>query len=143
MSVGKTKYRGFTLVEMLVVLVIIGIIASIAFPMYKDYIKKASRQAAETELLELAALQERIYVNSNAYAYSVTAAYDGTATGGLGRTTGTTKDGKYTLALSSVSATVTQTYTLTATPVAGSSQVGDGTLSIDHTNKRLWGSAAW
>lgn len=140
---GKKKYRGFTLIEMLVVLVIIGILASIAMPMYSDYIRKASRQAAETELLELAALQEKIYVNSNAYAYSVTAAYDGTATGGLGRTTGTTKDGKYTLALSSVSATVTQTYTLTATPVAGSSQVGDGTLSIDHTNKRLWGSAAW
>lgn len=138
---SHTKGRGFTLIELVIVIVIIGILAGIAMPMYSDYIKKASRQAAQSELLEFAALQERIYTNSNSYAFDVKKAYDGTSTGGLGRPSGQTKDGKYNLALSNVA--VSQSYTLTATPVAGSSQAGDGNLSIDQSNKRLWGTAPW
>jgi type IV pilus assembly protein PilE len=138
------RSAGFTLIELMIVVVIAGVLAAIAIPSYTQYIIRASRSAAQAELLDLASLQEKIYLNSSSYAFSVTNAYNGTsaAGSGLGRTSGQTKDGKYDLALDIAAAS--QTFTLTATPVAGKSQVGDGNLSIDQTGKRAWaGHADW
>jgi type IV pilus assembly protein PilE len=133
------RVNGFTLVELLVVVAIVGILSAIAIPNYGNYVIKSSRSAAQTELLQLAALEEKIYLNSNAYSTTMIAAYDGTATGGLGSTTGLTKDGKYTLGVTSAG----QTFTLTATPVTGSSQASDGILSLQENGKKLWGAANW
>jgi len=77
-------------------------------------------------------VQEKIYLNSNAYTGDVTAAYTGSSAGGLGKTSGTTGDGKY--ALSMVAAG--QTFTLTATPVTGSLQQNDGTFSVASDGSR-------
>jgi len=140
----KTRTQnGFTLIELMVTVVIVGILAAVAIPSYSSYVVRASRSAAQTQLLALAALQEKIYLNSNSYAYSVTNAYNGTsgANNGLGKTSGTTDDGKYTISLDITAAS--QTYTLTAAPVVGSAQAGDGNLSIDQSGRKLWGTAAW
>ena len=127
--------QGFTLVELMIVVIIVGILASIALPSYQSYVIRGARANAEADLLDLASLQEKIYLNSNAYTASVTTAYDGNATsGGLGRTNGLTTNGKYTLALSGVG----QTFTLTATPVAGTNQAGDGCLTIQENGLRQW-----
>lgn len=136
----RTGAKGFTLIELMIAVAIIGILLAIAVPNYNDYIKKASRSAAQSELLELASTQEKIFLNSSAYALNVTSAYNGSSAGGLGRTSGTTQDGKYTL---SVTPGASTTYTLTATPVAGSTQATDGTISINEAGQRLWGTAAW
>ena len=131
----RKRLRGFSLIELMIVVVIIGIIAGIGYPSYQRYIVRASREAAKTELLQLAALQEKIYLNSTSYAVSVTASYNGRSDGGLGKTTGRTSDGKYTIAVSPT-AGPTQTYTLTATPVAGMTQEGDGNISINSAGTR-------
>lgn len=130
---------GFSLIELLIAVVIVGILAAIAVPSYQSHTIKASRAAAQTELLELASLQEKIYLNSNAYTANMTTAYTGNSTGGLSKTSGLTTDGKYTLTVVSPG----QTYTITATPVAGKSQEGDGNLTISENGQRLWGSTAW
>lgn len=137
---NRKRNQGFTLIELIVAMAIIGILLAIAIPSYQDYIRRASRSAAQSELLELAAIQEKIFLNSSAYATNVTGAYTGTSAGGLGRTSGTTQDNKYTL---SVTPSASTTYTLTATPVAGSSQASDGTLSVNEAGRRLWGTANW
>ena len=72
---------GFTLVELMIVVVIIGILTAIAIPGYSSYRVKSARAAAQTELLQLASLQEKIYLNANAYSPNITTAYDGNATG--------------------------------------------------------------
>ncbi len=132
--VNRFKTKGFTLIEMMVVVAIVGILAAVALPSYQNYIIRAARVQAQTELLELASLQEKIFLNSTNYSPSVTTAYNGTAAGGLGRTSGQTKDGRYALALDITAPA--QTFVLTATPVTGSAQVGDGTISVSHNGER-------
>ncbi len=127
--------KGFSLVELMVALVIIGILTVIAVPSYSSYLVKSSRAAAQKELLELASLQEKIYLNSSAYTPNMTTAYNGTATGGLGKTTGQTDDGRYSLAFNG---TPDQTFEIRAVPVAGSAQEGDGCLLIMENGVRQW-----
>ncbi|MFZ4479307.1 MAG: type IV pilin protein [Rhodoferax sp.] len=137
----RTDAKGFTLIELMIVVVIVAILAAVALPSYRTHVVRAARVQAQTELLELAALQEKIFLNSNNYAFSVTAAYNGTAAGGLGRSSGQTNDGRYTLALDITAPS--QTFVLTATPTSGGTQVGDGNISVSESGRRLWGSASW
>jgi type IV pilus assembly protein PilE len=140
-TVRTRNSGGFTLIELMIVVAIVGVLASIALPSYRNYVIRAARTEAQAELLQLASMQEKIYLNSNSYTANVTLAYNGLAAGGLGRTSGATNDGRYTLAL--VVGGGAQTFLLTATPVAGSSQAGDGNLSISETGQKLWGTASW
>lgn len=136
---GRRARGGFTLVEVLIALVIGAIVAAIALPSYRAQVQRASREAAQAQLVELAALQERIFLGANAYSANISSAYDGTAAGGLGVTSGMTADGRYTLSVTVSGAS----HTLTATPVTGSTQDGDGTLTVTSTGRRTWGSKTW
>jgi len=140
---------GFTLIELMIVVAVIGILAAIALPSYRTYVVRAARVAAQAELLELASLQEKIFLNSNSYSVSVNGAYNGTSAGGLGRTSGSTKDGRYTIGVVDGCATLVaaagtpQTFVLAAVPVAGSTQAADGNLCITESGRRQWGAATW
>jgi len=145
-GIARSRHRGFTLIELLIAMAIVAILVRIAFPSYQAYIVRSSRQAAQAELVALANSQEKIYLNSSAYASSVTANYTGQSGGGLGvaatttcATAGRSKDCRYTF---SVAATAT-TFTLTGTPVAGTPQEADGNLTITEAGQRTWGSKTW
>ena len=132
---------GFTLIELMIALVVVALLAAIGYPGYLRHVTSSSRAAAQTEVSEIASMQEKIFLNSNAYTGDMTTAYNGTAAGGLGKTSGKTDDGKYTLAFTVSTA---QSYTITATPVAGTSQAGDGAFSIASTGARTCStSSSW
>ncbi|MEJ1297169.1 MAG: type IV pilin protein [Candidatus Sedimenticola sp. (ex Thyasira tokunagai)] len=62
------RNRGFTLIELMIVVVIIGILSSIAYPAYRDYVIRANRSEAQQFMLEIANAQEQYMLDTRQYA---------------------------------------------------------------------------
>ena len=105
--------RGFTLVELLITVAIVGILAGVAYPSYTDFVTRSNRSEGQRELLRYANLQEQVFVDSRAYASDMK---------GLGGSTVTIKTDSENYIIS-VSAQTTTTFTLTA--AAQSPQTSD------------------
>ena len=128
------RSKGFTLMELMIVVAIIGILAAIAYPSYENSVKKSRRADAKGALDGFAQAMERYFTANNTYL--------GAATGGADTgaptiySTESPIDGStkyYNLTIQAATAT---TFTLRATPKNG--QAGDGMLEIDNTGARRW-----
>jgi type IV pilus assembly protein PilE len=123
------KFFGFTLMELLTVVVIVGILAAIAFPSYNSYIYRSRRTDGKVALMNLANYMESYYSENNTYATATLTI--GASVGTLG-VSNTSPEGYYTLTIPTQTATA---YTLTATPTGA--QAGDTTcttLTLTNTN---------
>ena len=71
---GKQRgMRGFTLIELMITLVVVAILAAIAYPLYEHQIEESRRTDARTALLELASREQRYFATNNAYTVSTSA----------------------------------------------------------------------
>jgi len=61
------RMRGVTLMELMIVVVIVGILAAVAYPNYREFAARAKRTEAKALLLEIASKQERFYLNANRF----------------------------------------------------------------------------
>ena len=59
--------QGITLIELMIVVVIIGVLAVIAYPNYREFVSRAKRNEAKAALLQIATNQERFYLQNNEY----------------------------------------------------------------------------
>lgn len=60
--------RGFTLIELMIAVAIVGLLAAVAYPTYQDTVRKSRRSDGMSALMECATSQERYYTRNNSYA---------------------------------------------------------------------------
>lgn len=130
MNVSAARVRGFTLIELMIVVAVVAILATIAVPAYADHVRKSRRAQAKADLVEYAALAERFH--------SVNNTYEGfTFPNGEGSIASPREGGTaaYTITMDAGS----RTFTFTAT--AGEAQSKDkcGNLSVNQANVKTAG----
>ena len=123
---------GFTLIELMIVVLIISILAGIGFPSYTQYVLRGKRSEGRAFLMDAAAKLERYYSDNNKYATA-----DDTVPAGINATSET---GKYTLTIATVDPY--QAYTLTATPTFGGGDPACGALTLANTGVKGEGGTA-
>jgi type IV pilus assembly protein PilE len=130
--------RGFTLIELMVVVVIIAILAAIAYPSYQDQLRKGRRAAAQSFMMEIQNREQQYLLDARDYAV------DPNALTTLNVTTPPDVSRFYTIGIAATTAPPPPTYTITATPIAGSGQEPDGALTLTHDGaKTRNGQPGW
>lgn len=121
--------KGFSLIELMIVIAIIAILAAIAVPSYRTYIQESRRSDAYVALTSAAAEQERIYIYDNSYSNNIA---------DLGGSN--SPEGHYVITLTATDST----FTLTATAASGSTQFQDTncrTLTLNNLGVRGSGNS--
>lgn len=122
--------KGFSLVEIMMVIAILGVLAAIAIPAYQDYIVKAKRGEVKTEMMAIAQNLQRYHVANKSFA---------NAKGNLGFNTDLpfpNKEPVYNIKLT-ISAD-NRSWVLEATPIADKSQDKNGSLRLNSQGHKCW-----
>jgi type IV pilus assembly protein PilE len=130
-SRGQTSWRGFSLIELMVVMAVFAILSSIAVGSYRRYTLRAARTEGRLALLAIQVAQEKYFLQNNTYAQDI-ATVIAAPPAGLGissiNASGVTSGGNYTISFAAVTPT---TYTLQA--VATGAQAKDTAACLTFT----------
>jgi type IV pilus assembly protein PilE len=125
---NSARARGFTLIEVIITVAIVGILAAIALPSYREHVRKSRRAEAQAYLMAVASRQQQFLLDRRGYAPDL-------ATIGLFAPANVAAS--YDVAVAAV-AGPPPTFRLTATPKATTDQIYErcGTLAIDQTGTK-------
>lgn len=122
----RPRMQGFTLIEMMIVVAIVGILATIAMPSYRDYLRRGQLPEAATYLADYRVKLEQYYQDNRAYST------DGKCGTGAAWADFAPKEAKY-FSFGCATAGTYQSFTLTATGSAGQASGHTYTLTHDGT----------
>ena len=126
------RVRGFTLLELMIVVAVVAILAAIAYPSYQDQIRKSRRAQAKADLVEYAGLAERFHTTNNTYdGFSLPTTVSPREAGATPRYRLTPED-----------FTDANTFTITATPTTGQDADRCGTLSLNQAGAKTESGSA-
>lgn len=134
-SMNRKSNRGFTLIELMIVVVIVAILTTLAIPGYSSYVRKAQRKEAMAALQGLSQTMERYYAQNNSYKNAAVGPADTGSPRIFPQTAPLDGTAKYNLQITAATDT---TYTLQAQPIAGGGQDKDGLLQLKSTGERAW-----
>ena len=126
-----TKESGFTLIELMIVVTIVGLLSMVAYPSYQDYIRRAERTAAMGFVAEMAQRQEIIFNNQRTYANSLA---------GLGMAMPARLANNYnapTISVVDPAAGTLGSYAITLTPLTSGIMKNDGALVFRSSGERF------
>ncbi len=141
----KKNAKGFTLVELLIVVAIIALISVIAYPSYMNYVVNTKRNAARNALLQIADRQQQFFMDNKRYAATLTDL--GFAANPLvlddqgNPADAGDRQAVYSVSLSDLAAT---TYTITAAPINGQARHDTkcGSLTLDQAGTQTASTGA-
>ncbi len=125
-GVGCRIQNGFTLIELMIVVVVVAVLSSLAYPSYREFVVKAKRTEGKAALLDAAQALERHFTNYNTYPSSLSTAGVRTYSGD------SAAKAAYTIAIAAgASGSLASSFTLTATPANGHVDAKCGNLSLN------------
>jgi type IV pilus assembly protein PilE len=134
---GRGRARGFTLIELMVVAVIVAILMAIAVPSYAIFMKKSRRGSAESILMDIAQREQQYLIDARAYAPDIGTLF------GIPNPIPVDVSSYYNVQICQTTAGACNppggappTFAVIATPIAGSPQAGDPVLTIDNTGAK-------
>ncbi len=124
-----TNTRGFTLIELMIVIVIVGILFAIALPSYQSSVLRGHRADAQGILMDISAREERFMAQNNTYTTDINTA------AGLNMGTTTSNNGYYNLSVAACGGgSIATCYLLTATATGGQANDTDcATITLSST----------
>jgi type IV pilus assembly protein PilE len=139
----KTKpASGFTLIELMITVAIVGILATIAATSYQSQVMRSRRTEARSAILDLAGREEKLFSTTNVYSASPTTLGYGTGAAAFPINVGSSGTDYYQVTVVTPDPTqggALNTYLITATPIAGTQQAGDtacATLSVNQLGRQ-------
>ena len=137
MTIQKYYSKGFTLIELMVVVIIISLLAMVAIPSYNTSVAKARRADAQSSLSSFATAMERHFTENGTYLGAAGSVGTPVNTGSPWVFfTATPIDGDVKFYNLTIHAATAGSYTLRATPIGG--QTEDGYLELSSTGIRRW-----
>lgn len=135
------KQTGYTLIELMIVVAIVGILAGVAWPSYQNHIRSSNRADAQGALMGLAQAMERHFTETGSYGGAATDAGGNASDSGspaIFPTQAPLDGGNKVYNLSITVPADGMSYSLQATPIAGTAQVGDGIVQLSSTGAKAW-----